>query len=157
MGGATAAPLFASGAGGEPTLALVRGAATLSLPLDESQVDRLMDYLALIQKWNQVYNLTALRDPADMLTHHLLDSLSLLPPLLRHTAGEATALLDVGSGGGLPGAVLAICQPELKVTCVDAVAKKTAFVQQVAAALTLPNLSSVHSRIAKFCRIMSPI
>jgi 16S rRNA (guanine527-N7)-methyltransferase len=95
----------------------------------------------------KVYNLTALRDPSDMLTHHLLDSLTAIAPLHRHTQGQAIRLLDVGSGGGLPGVVLSICMPELNVSCVDTVAKKAAFVQQVAVSLKLPTLSGIHARV----------
>lgn len=123
------------------------GAQALGLHLSDGQVQRLLDYMALIQKWNKVYNLTALRDPADMLTHHVLDSLTAVAPLTRHTQGQAIRVLDVGSGGGLPGVVLAICMPELNVTCVDTVAKKAAFVQQVAATLKLPNLRGIHARV----------
>ena len=123
------------------------GLAALALDLSKAQRQALLDYLALLQKWNQVYNLTAVRDPQEMMTHHLLDSLSALPPLLRHTAGQPIRLLDVGSGGGLPGVVLAICQPEIQVTCVDTVGKKAAFIQQVAAALRLPNLRGLHARV----------
>ena len=126
---------------------LVAGIRALGLDLGPDQQKQLLDYVALIQKWNKVYNLTALRDPADMLTHHLLDSLTAVAPLTRHTQGRAVRLLDVGSGGGLPGVVLAICMPELDVTCVDTVAKKAAFVQQVAASLKLPNLRGLHARV----------
>jgi 16S rRNA (guanine527-N7)-methyltransferase len=131
----------------EQDVTLHQGALALGLNLSDAVRGRLLAYLGLLLKWNKVYNLTALREPGQALTHHLLDSLSLLPPLLRHTQGQPTQVLDVGSGGGLPGVVLAICQPELQVTCVDAVAKKTAFVQQVAGALNLPNLHAVHSRV----------
>jgi len=127
--------------------ALKSGAATLGLALSERQFDQLLGYLALIQKWNKVYNLTAVRDPQEMLTHHLLDSLSAVAPLLRHTGGRPAQVLDVGSGGGLPGIVLAICRPELEVRCVDTVGKKAAFIQQVAASLRLPNLHGVHARV----------
>lgn len=123
------------------------GAQVLGLNLTDAQIQRLLDYVALIQKWNKVYNLTALRDPADMLTHHLLDSLTAVAPLTRHTQGQAMRVLDVGSGGGLPGVVLAICLPELNVSCVDTVAKKAAFVQQVAVSLRLPNLRGIHARV----------
>ena len=123
------------------------GAKALGLSLSDEQFQRLLAYLALIQKWNKVYNLTALRDPADMLTHHLLDSLTAIAPLSRHTQGQPTKVLDVGSGGGLPGVVLAICMPELSVSCVDTVAKKAAFVQQVAVSLKLPNLRGLHARV----------
>ena len=100
-------------------------------------------------RWNKVYNLTALRDPAQMLTHHLLDSLAVVAPLRRHRAQAAGAdtLLDVGSGGGLPGVVLAATDAALKVTCVDAVQKKATFVRQVAAELRLPNLQALHARV----------
>ena len=87
------------------------GVEALGLALSDAQIKHLLDYAALIQKWNKVYNLTALRDPADMLTHHLLDSLTAVPPLTRHTQGRPIKVLDVGSGGGLPGVVLAICMP----------------------------------------------
>jgi 16S rRNA (guanine527-N7)-methyltransferase len=123
------------------------GVEALGLTLSDAQIKHLLDYAALIQKWNKVYNLTALRDPADMLTHHLLDSLTAVPPLTRHTQGQPIRVLDVGSGGGLPGVVLAICMPELQVTCVDTVAKKAAFVQQVAVSLRLPNLRGLHARV----------
>lgn len=123
------------------------GAQALGLVLSDAQIQHLLDYAALIQKWNKVYNLTALRDPADMLTHHLLDSLTAIAPLRRHTQGQPTRVLDVGSGGGLPGVVLAICMPELNVSCVDTVAKKAAFVQQVAVSLKLPNLRGLHARV----------
>jgi 16S rRNA (guanine527-N7)-methyltransferase len=123
------------------------GVNALGLGLSDEQIRLLLGYVALIQKWNKVYNLTALRDPADMLTHHLLDSLTAIAPLSRHTQGRAARVLDVGSGGGLPGVVLAICMPELNVSCVDTVAKKAAFVQQVAASLKLPNLRGIHARV----------
>lgn len=126
--------------------ATLEAAATqLGLELSPTQVDQLLAYLALLQKWNKVYNLTAVRDPAQMLSHHLVDSLSALPPLLRH--GAPRRLMDVGAGGGLPGVVIAICCPGTDVTCVDAVAKKATFIQQVAAELKLPNLHGVHSRV----------
>ena len=123
------------------------GVQALVLSLSDEQIQRLLGYMALIQKWNKVYNLTALRDPADMLTHHLLDSLTAIAPLRRHTQGQPIRVLDVGSGGGLPGVVLAICMPELSVSCVDTVAKKAAFVQQVAVSLKLSNLRGLHARV----------
>ncbi len=126
---------------------LQAGAAELGLPLAPAQFEQLLAYLALIQKWNQVYNLTAVRDPQEMLTLHLLDSLTAVAPLLRHTQGRPAKVLDVGSGGGLPGAVLAICRPELDVSCVDTVGKKAAFIQQVAATLKLPHLHGIHDRV----------
>ena len=126
---------------------LKSGAAELGLGLSDAQFEQLLGYLALIQKWNKVYNLTAVRDPQEMLTHHLLDSLTAVAPLVRHTQGQPAKVLDVGSGGGLPGIVLAICRPELDVSCVDTVGKKAAFIQQVAVSLKLPNLHGVHARV----------
>jgi 16S rRNA (guanine527-N7)-methyltransferase len=123
------------------------GVLQLGLHLDELQIARLLDYLDLIQKWNKVYNLTAVRDPAEMLTHHLLDSLAAVGPLRGQTGGRAVSLLDVGSGAGVPGVVFAICCPEVRVECVDTVAKKAAFLQQAAVALKLPNLKGLHARV----------
>ncbi|MCE1249869.1 MAG: 16S rRNA (guanine(527)-N(7))-methyltransferase RsmG [Comamonadaceae bacterium] len=129
---------------------LEAGLAALALPLNATQIQQLLDFAALLSKWNKVYNLTALRNPQEMLTHHLLDSLAAVPPLLRHLGSLPTAaprLLDVGSGGGLPGVVFAICCPQLDVSCVDTVAKKAAFIQQAAASLRLPNLHGIHARV----------
>jgi len=138
---------------------LARGVDALGLSVSEWQQAQLLSYMALIQKWNKVYNLTALRQAHEILTHHLLDSLSAISPLLRHidtsrgyahTVSDTDVkleLLDVGSGGGLPGVVIAICCPNVRVTCVDTVSKKAAFVQQVAASLRLPNLRGVHARV----------
>ena len=132
-----------------------QGLLDLGLDLSDAQVDQLLAYLDLIQKWTKVYNLTAVRDPAEMLTHHLLDSLAAINPLRLQmrplqsgvASGGALRLLDVGSGAGLPGVVIAICCPDLVVHCVDTVGKKDAFVQQVAASLKLSNLRGVHSRV----------
>lgn len=126
---------------------LAEGATALGLSLAPAQHAQLLAYLDLLAKWNKVYNLTAVRDPAEMLTHHLLDSLAVIAPLLRHTQGATARVLDVGSGGGLPGVVIAICCPEMSVACVDAVAKKAAFVQQAAGVLDLSNLRGVHARV----------
>lgn len=131
------------------------GLAGLDLALSDAQVAALLDYLALIQKWTKVYNLTAVRDPDEMLTHHLLDSLAVIAPLrrqltslgLRAEADSALRLLDVGSGAGLPGVVIAICCPDIRVDCVDTVGKKAAFIQQVAVSLRLSNLRGVHARV----------
>lgn len=125
---------------------LREGAAALGLSLDDRQCEQLLAYGALILKWNKVYNLTALRDPPSVLTHHLLDSLSVIGPLARKWPGRG-ALLDVGAGAGLPGVVIAIVRGDITVTCLDAVAKKAAFVQQVAAELGLPNLRGLHGRV----------
>ena len=142
----------------EISAVLQDGLAALSLTLTSAQVKRLLDYLALIQKWSRVYNLTAVREPGQILTHHLLDSLAVIEPLGRQLAGlpveglmpaapALARLLDVGSGAGLPGVVIAICCPAIRVDCVDSVAKKAAFVQQVAGALGLSNLRGVHARV----------
>ena len=179
---------------------LQTGSQQLGVALSEAQTDALIGYLGLLHKWSKVYNLTAVRDPLEMVTLHLLDSLAVVPALMRHLAtphdpaserhaqtgrststststtpaptpapapasasaptGEnhpATAsanrpaeplrLLDVGSGAGLPGVVIAIACPHIQVTCLDAVAKKAAFVQQVAASLGQTNLRGLHQRI----------
>ena len=131
---------------------LRQGLAELGLALSDAQVQQLLDYLDLIQKWTKVYNLTAVRDPAEMLTHHLLDSLAAIGPLDEQLQGlgfesRSVRLLDVGSGAGLPGIVISICRPDITVHCVDTVAKKAAFIQQVAVSLKLPNLRGVHARV----------
>jgi 16S rRNA (guanine527-N7)-methyltransferase len=118
--------------------------AALRLHADATQIDQLLRYLELLQRWNTVYNLTAVREPAHMLTLHLADSLSLIPALDRR---HPRRLLDVGSGGGLPGLVLAIMRPQWQLVLVDAVQKKCAFVQQVAATLQLRNVEVAHGRI----------
>ena len=129
---------------------LREGVLQLGLTLDDGQIGLLMAFLDLLQKWNKVYNLTSVRDPQEMLTHHLLDSLAAVTPLQRHLAGKALVepkLLDVGSGGGLPAVVFAICLSQLDVSCVDTVGKKVAFIQQVAAHLRLRNLRGIQSRV----------
>jgi 16S rRNA (guanine527-N7)-methyltransferase len=132
---------------------LQAGLAELSLDLSAQQQKQLLDYVAMIAKWNKVYNLTAIREEGEMLSHHLLDSLAVILPLQKHliglqaNTGGAYRLLDVGAGAGLPGIVVAICCPEISVTCVDAVGKKAAFIQQVALALALPNLRGIHARV----------
>ena len=131
--------------------ALQHGVGELGLTLTATQVEQLLAYLELLQKWGKVYNLTAVRNPDEMLTHHLFDSLAAIAPLRRQLAkadrSVASRLLDVGAGAGLPGAVIAVCCPDITVTCVDAVAKKSAFIQQMAASLKLPNLCGVHARV----------
>lgn len=122
-------------------------AVALGLDLSEPQRQKLLAYLDLIGKWNKVYNLTAVRDPDEMLVQHLFDSLAVIRPLRRHAGGKPIRLLDVGSGAGLPGAVIAVCCPEVQVDCVDTVGKKAAFIQQAAAQLGLPNLRGVHDRV----------
>lgn len=123
---------------------LVDGAASLDVALSDTQRNRLLDYVALLGKWNAVYNLTAIRDPQQMLIQHILDSLSIVP----HLRGRASArALDVGSGGGLPGIVLAIVEPDWQVTLNDIVQKKSAFQTQTRAELKLTNLSVVTGRV----------
>lgn len=160
---------------------LRKGLEALGLALDETRQAQLLAYVDLIAKWTKVYNLTAVRDGHEMLTHHLLDSLAVILPLRRALAelekalvqsgprsveldtqpqtpnasaqnepigaSGAFRLLDVGAGAGLPGVVIAITCPEVAVTCVDTVAKKAAFVQQVAASLKLPNLKGLQARV----------
>ena len=136
---------------GDAETALRAGLQVLQLELSDQQIGQLLDYQALIAKWTQVYNLTAVRNPAEMLTHHLLDSLAAVLPFTRQLqqAGlaQGPGLLDVGSGAGLPGVVFAICCPGVAVTCVDTVAKKAAFIKQVALVLKLPNLKGLHARV----------
>jgi 16S rRNA (guanine527-N7)-methyltransferase len=134
---------------------LQKGLAGLGLSLLDEQQAALLAYMDLIAKWTKVYNLTAVRDANEMLTHHLLDSLAVVAPLRRELAKlplpevvqPQYRLLDVGAGAGLPGVVIAITCPDVLVTCVDTVAKKAAFVQQVAATLKLPNLKGLHARV----------
>lgn len=136
---------------------LDQGLAHLGLEVPQPARRKLVEYLALIDRWNRVYNLTAVRNPADMLAQHLLDSLAVVAPLRRHlqdtalsapgSDGPTARLLDVGSGAGLPGVVLSIVEPGWEVTCVDAVAKKASFIRQVAAELGLPNLRAEHARV----------
>lgn len=120
---------------------LEKGCAALSLELSTQQQDQLLDYLALLVKWNKVYNLTSVRDPAQMLSRHIIDSLSVLPYL------EGPSLLDVGTGGGLPGIPAAIAYPDCAVTLLDSNSKKTRFLQQVKAELGLDNVTVVHGRV----------
>ena len=118
------------------------GIQALGLDIDEAKQAKLLDYAALLQKWNKTYNLTALRDPAQTVSHHLLDSLTLLP-YIEH----AQTMLDVGSGGGQPGIPTAICRPDLDITLLDANTKKTAFLQQAVIELGLSNVRVVSGRV----------
>jgi 16S rRNA (guanine527-N7)-methyltransferase len=115
---------------------LENGLAELRLALSATQQEQLLDYLALLNKWNHVYNLTSVRDPMQMMTLHLLDSLAAVPAF-----DGARNVLDVGAGGGLPGLVLAIARPELRVSMIDTVHKKTAFLTQVKGELGLVNVT----------------
>ena len=123
---------------------LSEGVEELGLALSDAQLDKLLDYVALLAKWNAVYNLTAIRDPRQMLIQHILDSLSIVPHL---ASLGPSSVLDVGSGGGLPGIVLAIVLSDWTVTLNDIVHKKTAFQAQAKAELGLTNLSVVTGRV----------
>jgi len=135
-----------SGAASREQLAamLADGVEALGLAVDERQQSLLLDYLALLSKWNSVYNLTAIRDPQQMLIQHVLDSLSIIP----HLAGQGpSAALDVGTGGGLPGIVMAIVLPDWRITLNDIVHKKTAFLTHAKGALGLANVTVVTGRV----------
>ena len=121
---------------------------SLGLSLSDRELSAIYEYLSRLAKWNQVYNLTAIKDPRDMWSHHIMDCLSVIAPLRRQRA-EVNQVLDVGSGGGLPGVILSIMGVGQSVTCVDAVGKKAAFVNQLATVLTgLPaRLVGKHSRV----------
>ena len=131
------------------TVLLIQGARDLSLNLSEAQITKLIDYLALMAKWNSVYNLTAVRDPVQMVTQHLLDSLAAVSAFT-----GAKNVLDVGAGGGLPGIVLAIwaaeAQPDMRISMIDTVHKKTAFLTQVKAELSLSNVSVHTARVEQW-------
>ncbi len=131
------------------TAILAHGAQDLALNMSDMQIAKLIDYLALMSKWNAVYNLTAVRDPAQMVTQHLLDSLAAVSAF-----NGAKNVLDVGAGGGLPGIVLAIwaaeAQPEMRVSMIDTVHKKTAFLTQVKAELSLSNVSVYTARVEQW-------
>ena len=128
---------------------LAAGIAALGLALPDGAEAKLLDYLALLDKWNRVYNLTAVRDAERMVSHHVLDSLAAVPHFQGGTP-DLIRVLDVGSGGGLPGIPLAIARPELQVTLIDSIAKKTAFMLQAKAELGLANLNVVTSRVEDF-------
>jgi 16S rRNA (guanine527-N7)-methyltransferase len=121
---------------------LADGVRDLGLALEPAQLTQLLDYVALLAKWNAVYNLTSVRDPVQMVTHHLLDSLAAVPAF-----EHAASILDVGAGGGLPGIVLAIARPRMQVALIDTVHKKTAFLTQVKAELGLTNVTVHTARV----------
>jgi 16S rRNA (guanine527-N7)-methyltransferase len=132
---------------------LQAGAAALKLSLDEAQQDKLLAYVALLAKWNKVYNLTAVREPERMIPLHILDSLSIVPHVertLRNCAPLSPQLLDVGAGGGLPGICVAIAAPELSVVMLDSIQKKTTFIQQAIGELGLANARVVCTRVEDF-------
>ena len=123
---------------------LIEGSQRMDLALSDQVIDQLMTYIDLVEKWNRVYNLTAIREREEMIKLHFLDSLS----ILKHV--HVKNILDVGSGAGFPGIVLAITKPELKVTVMDSVNKKTTFMQQVKSELSLTNLDVVNSRVEDY-------
>ncbi|NYT84618.1 16S rRNA (guanine(527)-N(7))-methyltransferase RsmG [Pollutimonas harenae] len=131
-------------------LRLQQAGQVLGVEIDPPKIDALLAYLDQLQRWNKTYNLTALRDPEQMLVQHLIDSLSVVKPianiLYKNTVLEST-IADVGSGAGLPGVVLAIMHPNWEVHCIDAVEKKMAFVRQVSSVLRLRNLHAHHQRV----------
>lgn len=130
---------------------LTQAADKMALSLDDKQKQDILLYLELIQKWNKTYNITAIKDPEQILIQHIFDSLSVVAPLSDKLNSEAQlSVLDVGSGGGLPGVVIAICCPQWQVTCIDAVEKKTSFITMVAGRLGLKNLRSKHCRIEDY-------
>ena len=135
----------------EPAIESLRPALTTLIQrlalrgVRDVQLDVLLGYLRLLKRWNATYNLTSVREPEQMLTQHLADCLAVIEPLGRRL--DTGRLLDVGSGGGLPGVVIAIMRPSIDVTCVDSVGKKAAFVQQVAGELRLRNLRAEHTRV----------
>lgn len=124
---------------------LATGLAELGLDLNSAQQQKLLDYVALIAKWNKVYNLTAVRDPEAMITQHLLDSLTVLPHLK-----DVARLIDIGTGAGLPGIPLAIARPELKITLLDSIHKKTTFLRQACLELGLTNVEIVCERVEHY-------
>ena len=121
---------------------LQEGLQSMGLSLTTAQQLLLLEYVALLKKWNSTYNLTALRDEHTMISHHVLDSLTLLP-YIQH----AQTLMDVGSGGGMPGIPTAICRPDLQITLLDANTKKTSFLQQAVIELGLHNVSVASGRV----------
>lgn len=123
---------------------LVAALDDLQLELSGAQIDSLMTYLELLQKWNKVYNLTAIRDPQEMLVKHLIDSLAVVPFV------DSESLIDVGSGGGLPGVPLAICFPERRIDMLDSNIKKTRFITQAKAQLGLKNSQVWHKRVEEY-------
>ena len=120
---------------------------TLGMQADHAHIPVLLAYLQQLQHWNKAYNLTAIRDPGKMLVQHVFDSLAIVPVLRARWPDRALRVADMGSGAGLPGIILAICQPDWSIVCVDAVGKKTAFIRQAAGVLGLKNVRAEHGRI----------
>lgn len=131
----------------DPDQALLAAGHALGISLEQHQVRRLLGYLALLEKWNRIHNLTSVREPGRMLEQHVFDCMAVVEPLRREVGSGPFRLLDVGSGAGLPGAVIAALMPQVAVVCVDAVAKKTAFIRQASAELALTNLVARHARV----------
>jgi 16S rRNA (guanine527-N7)-methyltransferase len=123
---------------------LASGIASLNLKVNDQQVDQLLNFIKLIEKWNKAYNLTAIRDREEMARLHILDSLAIVPHI------EGKRIIDIGTGAGLPGIPLAICLPEVGFTLLDSNAKKTRFVQQVVLELKLKNVEVLHSRVENY-------
>ncbi|MEO8836865.1 MAG: 16S rRNA (guanine(527)-N(7))-methyltransferase RsmG [Caldimonas sp.] len=130
---------------------IAAGSVTLGVTLSERQLEQLVDYLLLIERWNATYNLTAIRDLRGMAVQHILDCLAVILPLRRKLPDRAGArMLDVGSGAGLPGVVVALAEPELSIDCIDSVGKKAAFITHAAGALGIKNLTATHGRVEHF-------
>ena len=126
---------------------LAQACRQLELQTSEAQRDKLLRYVEQMQRWNRTYNLTAVRDCGQMLVQHVFDSLAVVQPIEAQAAARPLRVMDVGSGAGLPGVVLAILHDQWQVQCVDAVDKKMAFVRQMSGALNLPNLQASHARV----------
>jgi len=127
-----------------------RGVAELALPLGPTEVRRLIAFVRLIERWNTTYNLTAVRDPRNMVVQHILDCLAAAAALGRRRGeGRGERLVDVGSGAGLPGVVIATVFPHREITCIDSVGKKAAFVTQAAGALGIRNVKALHARVER--------
>ncbi|MFZ4709452.1 MAG: 16S rRNA (guanine(527)-N(7))-methyltransferase RsmG [Zwartia sp.] len=139
---------------------LIEALNALSLTATPSQQAALLKYLSQLLRWNKTYNLTAIRDPEQALIHHIFDSLSLVPSIcsvVNDQSSDVPMIVDVGSGGGLPGVILAIMMPGVRVTCIDAVEKKTMFIRQMAGVLALQNLTVQHARIETLKPLQSMI
>jgi 16S rRNA (guanine527-N7)-methyltransferase len=139
---------------------LIKALNALSLTATPSQQAALLEYLSQLLRWNKTYNLTAIRDPEQALVHHIFDSLSLVPSIcsvVNAQLNDVPMIVDVGSGGGLPGVILAIMLPGVRVTCIDAVEKKTMFIRQMAGVLALQNLTAQHARIETLAPLQSMI
>jgi 16S rRNA (guanine527-N7)-methyltransferase len=132
--------------------AIARGGVELGVPIDTQQTEKLLAFVQLLRRWNTTFNLTAVDRPEQILTHHLFDCLAIVPALLRLPLPESPRVLDVGSGAGLPGLVLAIVLPRWRLVLIDKVGKKTAFLTQAAIELQLTNLEVIHGRVENLAR-----